>query len=165
MTVSDGDSDLESDMHMSSDNASMHSDGFSENNDSEREELEEGEIMEQFVYDTILRLVEIKGKAGFSQSIFEDLLFWGKDITSKDNVQLRSLWSSCWADVLVLLEKFGYKSPKLYWICLDDSHPNLFGLLTTKQELCPHCGQQGKMPYYYLSIIDKVKRWCSSPSM
>ena len=64
MTVSDGDSDLESDMHMSSDNASMHSDGFSENNDSEREELEEGEIMEQFVYDTILRLVEIKGKAG-----------------------------------------------------------------------------------------------------
>ena len=64
MTVSDGDSDLESDMHMSSDNASMHSDGFSENNDSEREELEEGEIMEQFVYDTILRLVERKGKAG-----------------------------------------------------------------------------------------------------
>ena len=165
MTFSDGDRDLESDMHMSSDNASMHSDGFSGNNDSEREELEEGEIMEQFVYDTILRLVEIKGKAGFSQSIFEDLLVWGKDITSKDNVQLRSLWPSCWADVLVHLEKFGYKNPKLYWICLDDSHPNLFGLLTTKQELCPHCGQQGNIPYYYLSIIDKIKRWCSSPSM
>ena len=66
--------------------------------------------MEQFVYDTKLRLVEIKGKAGFSRSIFEDLLVWGKDITSKDNVQWRSLWPSCWADVLVLLEKFGFVS-------------------------------------------------------
>ena len=37
MTVWDGDRDVESDMHLSSDNASMHSDGFSENNDSGRE--------------------------------------------------------------------------------------------------------------------------------
>lgn len=159
-------SDVESSMSLSSDdNATCNSDDSSngeEHNDSNRDEGGV-EDLEQFLYDTVLRLVEIKGQAGFSQSIFEDLLHWGKDIFNKANINLR--WPSCWADVLVLLEKFGYKSPRLYWICLDDSHPYLFSLLNAKDELCPHCGQQGKIPYYYLSVIDKVKRWSSSPSM
>ena len=28
-----------------------------------------------------------------------------------------------------------------------------------------HCGKEGTIPYYYLSVIDKVKRWCSSLTM
>lgn len=149
-------------------NASIHGGSSGEDDyDSERDKggFDQDEILEQFVYDTVLRLVEIKGQAGFSQSIFEDLLHWGKDIANKGNINLRSMWPSSWADVLVLLEKFGYKSPRLYWVCLDDSHRYLFSLLSSKDELCPHCGQKGKIPYYYLSVIDKVKRWCSSPSM
>ena len=130
----------------------------------ERNRNEGGDgYLEQFVYDTVLRLVEIKGQAGFSQSVFKDLLQWGKDIVNKANINVT--WPSSWSDVLVLLEKFGHQSPRLYWICLDDSHPYLFGLLSAKDEFCPHCGQQGKIPYYYLSVIDKVKRGCSSPSM
>ena len=152
-------SDEESSMSLSSHDGSSYSDEY---NDSSRDEGGD-EDLEQFLFDTVLRLVEIKGQAGFSQRIFENLLHWGKDIFNKANINLR--WPSCWADVLVLLEKFGYKNPRLYWICLDDSHPYLFGLLNAKDELCPHCGQQGKIPYYYLSVIDKVKRWSSSPSM
>lgn len=149
----------------SDDNSPCPSDDSSndeEHNDSNRDDGED-EDLDQFVYDTVLRLVEIKARAGFSQSIFEDLLQWGKDIAKKVNNNIT--WPSCWADVLVLLEKFGYKSPNLYWICLDESHPYLFSLLSAKDELCPHCGKQGKIPYYYLSVLDKVKRWCSSPSM
>ena len=161
-----GASDGEISMSLSSDdNATCNSDDSSngeEHNDPNRNEGGD-EDLEQFVYDTVLRLVEIKGQAGFSQSIFEDLLQWGKDIVNKANINIT--WPSSWSDVLVLLEKFGYQSPRLYWICLDNSHPYLFGLLSAKDEFCPHCGQQGKIPYYYLSVIDKVKRWCSSPSM
>lgn len=170
-TASEIPGDAESFMCMSSsdEDANMHSDDSCIYEDSERDpdedDLDQDERLEQFVNDTVLRLVEIKGQAGFSQSIFEDLLIWGKDILNKANPDLRCMWPSDWGDVLVLLEKFGYKSPRLYWICLDDSHPYLFGLLTTRDELCPHCGHQGKIPYYYLSVIDKVKRWCSSPSM
>ena len=147
------------------DNSACPSDDSSndeENNDSSGVDGQD-EDLDQFVYDTVLWLVEIKAHAGFSQTIFEDLLQWGKDIANKVNTNIA--WPSCWAEVLVLLEKFGYQSPSLYWICLDDSHPYLFGLLSSKDEFCPHCGNQGKIPYYYLSVIDKVKRWCSSPSM
>ena len=151
--------------HKKYENATCNSDDSSngeEHNDHNRNEGGD-EDLEQLVYDTVLRLVEIKGQAGFSQSTFEDLLQWGKDIVNKANINIT--WPSSWSDVLVLLEKFGYQSPRLYWICLDNSHPYLFGLLSAKDEFCPHCGQQGKIPYYYLSVIDKVKRGCSSPSM
>lgn len=150
-------SDTESFMEMSSDgNASSDniSDG-EEQNDSDRDEGEE-EDLEQFLYDIVLRLVEIKGKAGFSQSVFEELLHWGEDIINKANSNLHAVWPSCWADVLSLLEKVGYSNPRLYWVCLDDSHPFLFGLLSSKDENCPHCGKKGKIPYYYLSVIDYV---------
>ncbi|KAL9965988.1 hypothetical protein ACROYT_G023992 [Oculina patagonica] len=64
-------SDEESSMSLSSDdNAACNSDDSSngeEHNDSNRDEGGE-EDLEQFLYDTVLRLVEIKGQAGFSQS-------------------------------------------------------------------------------------------------
>ena len=131
---------------------------------NEDEELDEDAVMKEFVLDAVLRLVEIKGEAGFSHKTLEELLTWGRNLHCANNEQLIPFWPSCWSEVLLLLESVGYKSPQLYWICLDESHPCLFGLMRAKTELCMHCGKEGTIPYY-LSVIDKVKRWCSSPTM
>ena len=63
------------------------------------------------------------------------------------------------------LEKIGYNDAKLYWICLNASHPCNYSILKSKEEKCQRCGEFPTIPYYYLSIIDKVTRWCSSPLM
>jgi hypothetical protein len=131
----------------------------------EDEELDEDAVMKDFVLDAVLRLVEIKGEAGFSLKTLEELLIWGRNLHCANNEQLLPFWPSCWSEVQVFLENVGYKSPQLYWICLDESHPCLFGLMREKAELCIHCGKEGTIPYYYLSATDKVKRWCSSPTM
>lgn len=104
-------------------------------------------------------------KPVFHKKTLEDLLNWGRDLHCKDNEELKSLWPSCWNDVTFFLEKFGYKHPKLFWICLDDSHPCLFSIMAKKSDRCPHCDNEGSIPYYYMSLIEKVRRWCSSPSL
>ena len=119
----------------------------------------------KFIVDAVLKLVDLKTRAGFSIKTFEDLLNWGKEIHCIDNEERRSKWPSSWEGVLVLLEEIGYSSPNLYYICLNASHPCLYGLMNSKMELCPYCGNPGKIPYYYLSVCDKVKRWFSSPKM
>jgi len=118
-----------------------------------------------FVNDAVMRLVEIKGKNGLSVKAFEDMLNWGKNLHCKNNEEARSHWPSSWDDVRRLLKQQGYHDPKLYWICLDSTHPCLYGLMEMKDIPCPYCGKPGEIPYYYISLVDKVKRWCGSPSM
>ena len=114
-----------------------------------------------FVTEAILKLLEIKGEAGFSINTFEKLLYWGKVLQSDE----RRHWPSSWQEVQTILQEIGYKDAKLYWICLDISHPCSYGRMNSKNEKCPYCGNEGNIPYYYLSVVDKVKRWCSSPEM
>ena len=72
---------------------------------------------------------------------------------------------SSWKDVQSLHGEFGFKMPKLYYIYLDCSYPCRYALMGYKMDVCPHCGKQGMIPYYYLSVKDKVKRWFSSEEM
>ena len=99
---------------------------------NEDEELDEDAVMKEFVLDAVLRLVEIKGEAGFSLKTLEELLIWGRNLHCANNEQLIPFWPSCWSEVLLVLESVGYKSPQLYWICLDESHPRLFGFIKSK---------------------------------
>ena len=129
---------------------------------------EEGDDVDKFIFNAILRAVEMKDQMAISIQNFEDLLDWGKKLYSRNNNRVdeaNTIWPSKWDEVCSLLETIGYSTPKLYWVCLDSSHPCQYGLLQNKEECCPYCGKHGNIPYYYLSIISKVKRWCSSSSM
>ena len=75
------------------------------------------------------------------------------------------MWPSNWDEVCTLLENIGYSNPKLYWVCLDSSHSCLYAILENKEDCCPHCGKHGSITYYYLSVTNKVKRWCSCTSI
>ena len=126
---------------------------------------EESNEVREFIRQTILKLVDIKTKSGFSIKTMEDLLEWGKEIFSKNNNETYDTWPSSWEHVLHILEEIGFNNPKLYFICLNSDHPCVFGLMESKRDLCPHCGNPGNIPYYYLSVLDKVKRWFSSQKM
>lgn len=63
-----------------------------EDNDSNQGDGQDKDL-DQFVYDTVLRLVEIKARAEFPQNIVKDLLQWGKDIANKVNTNIA--WPSC----------------------------------------------------------------------
>ena len=159
-----------------SDTDSSHSDDVfcelvsSEGSQSESNALSDGagedaNGMRDFIREAVLRLVEIKGTVGFSISTFTDLLKWGANLHCENNEAARSHWPLSWEGVQTLLGDIGFKMPKLYYICLDSSHPCLYALLESKTDVCPHCGKQGTIPYYYLSVQDKVKRWFASEQM
>ena len=142
----------------------------SEGSESDLDEIcnvveDEANNLVDFVRDAVLRLVEIKGTVGFSIDTFEDLLKWGRTLHCENNEEAKQHWPSSWEDVQSLLGEVGFKMPKLYYICLDSSHPCQYALMGSKTDVCPHCGKQGTIPYYYLSVKDKVKRWFSSEEM
>lgn len=115
--------------------------------------------------DSILCLVEMKQEMGCSINHFEELLQWGKDLHTSENNDAAIHWPRNWDGVQLLLKELGFSEPKHYWICLSSDHSSLYGLMESKDEPCPHCGNLGTIPYYYLGLPDKVKKWCSSPQM
>lgn len=125
--------------------------------------------VDEFIFDAVIRAIEMKDQMAISIQHFEELLDWGKKLYFKNNSatdnNAYAMWPSKWDEVCSLLENIAYSTPKLYWVCLDSSHPCHYSLLENKEDHCPHCGKHASIPYYYLSITNKVKRWCSSPSM
>lgn len=99
---------------------------------------EQGNGMIDFFREAVLRLIEIKGTVGFSIKIFEDLLKWGANLHCENNEEAQSLWPSSWEDGQTLLGDVGFQMPKLYYICLDASHPSLYALLESRTDVCPH---------------------------
>ena len=118
-----------------------------------------------FVRDAVLRLLEMKDKLSCSEKHFEELLEWGKQLHADGNLDAEKHWPNNWNEVQNFLSKIGFVKPKHYWICLSSVHPCHYGLMESCNELCPHCGQPGNIPYYYLSLTEKVKNWCSCPEM
>ena len=59
-----------------------------------------------------------------------------------------------------MLLKEGCSTPVNLSVCFNFEHPNRWSLLKG-DDACDICGEKGTVPYYYLSIIDKIKTWCS----
>ena len=153
----------------SGDGGDEHPHEASENSDPEdgflNEEQDQDQGFQNFVQQAVLKLLEMKQKMGCSTQHFEELLEWGRMIHARENLEAAEGWPKTWNDVQCFLKDLGYSNPKHFWICLNDNHKSHYGLMTSKDEPCPHCGNSGSIPYYYLPLTDKVKMWCGSPEM
>ncbi len=119
---------------------------------------DEAENVKKFVQESILRLVEMKQEMGCSINHFEELLKWGKDLHTSGNIDAAFHWPEKWDEVQSLLKELGFSEPKHFWICFSKDHPCHYGLMESKDELCPHCGCSGAIPYNYLGLPDKVEK-------
>lgn len=93
------------------------------------------------------------------------MLEWGKKLILAAHPHLENLWPKNWSECEKVLKKVGYEDAKQYFICLDESHRCLYGLMKSRTQPCPHCGREGTIPYYYIGLNSKLKLWCKDPEM
>ena len=115
----------------------------------------------------LLQGLSLKEKMNCSQSHFEEMLLWGKSIIRECHADqyYDDLFPTTWSMTQSLLRSSGYGPPKVYHICLDDSHPCNYAVMENSDDACKYCGKFGNIKYYYCSVTEKVKRWVSSSSM
>lgn len=99
---------------------------------------------------------------GGSQKNLMDVVFYGRDLYCKKNPAAVNRWPHTYSACLQILRKAGYTDPITYYICLDSSHPHQWSSSENPESLCQYCKKPRNIKYYYLSIADKVKRWCAS---
>jgi len=121
-----------------------------------------GQDVNRDIVVSILRAFEILEEINGSQNSFLNVLKFGRDLYCKNNQSLLRRWPTTWSACMNILKEAGYKEPTTYYVCLDESHPNLWNLMHNPHDVCKHCRKAGTIQYYYLSLMDKVKRWCSS---
>ena len=119
------------------------------------------------IFESLDLLHETKG----SLKNFEELLTVARHMYCKgagleeDDETVKKKWPSNWTAARQMLIAEGYEDAKEYMICLSDVHPQHWDILESKSDLCRHCGEKGAIPYYYLGLKGKIKRWVSHPDM
>ena len=143
------------------------------------EEAEEGVIeddtLEHKVLDAIVcaifEALDLLHETKGSLKNFEELLTMARHMYCKgaglgeDDETVKKRWPSNWSAARQILIKEGYEDAKEYFICLSDAHPQYWDILESQSDLCRHCGEKGSIPYYYLGLKGKIKRWVSHPDV
>lgn len=123
-----------------------------------------GELRKEIVC-AICRALMLVNQMQGSLNDFEEVLSFAKDLFCRSNESLTAHWPRNWRETVALLKEFGYKEPKEFTICLDESHPCHWDLMDSPNATCRHCGKNGKIKYYYLGLSEKIRTWFSDPSM
>ena len=97
-----------------------------------------------------------------SQKDFISILQCGRDLYSNGDSDICARWPSSLVACMQLLKKVGYNDPRAYHICLDKSHPCLWSIMESQNELCMYCNKAATIQFHYLPLADKVRGWCSS---
>ena len=142
--------------------------------------------LKKLVVKAVLEALSIMDNSGASIKTFEDILAYGKamlleSISSDIDVDiLLALWPKDWKAVQLLLEEQGYSDAKEFYICIcreekevrrcgktsvKYNYSRSWSVMSSKDELCPHCGNGGYIKYYYLGLSSKVKNWFKTKSM
>jgi len=129
-------------------------------NDSELNESTTNENYDAEIVQAVLKAFEIAEEMSASQKNLMEIIEYGRDLHCQGNTEKLNRWPKNYAACLQVLRNAGYKDPTIYRVCLNEAHPNLWSI-KDQTENCQYCGQQGPIMYYYLSLADKVKRWCS----
>ena len=154
--------------------------------DSDNCDTENANPLMKLVVKAVLEAVSIMDNSGASINTFEDILDYGKSmlfesISSDIDVDiLLELWPKDWKAVQSLLEEQGYSDAKEYHICICREEKEVrrcgktsvkyvysrnWSVMSSKDELCPHCGSRGYIKYYYLGLSSKVKNWFKTKSV
>lgn len=122
------------------------------------------ETMKEKIVNSILDALELQLQLKLSNIGFDHILEWGKNIfLMGHNEKFDHLWPTCWKEAEKLLHSVGYRDAKKYLICLDENHRCHYGIMSSEDDLCPHCGKSGTIPFYYLGLGPKVNLWASDP--
>ena len=121
-----------------------------------------GQDVDQDIVVSVLKAFELLKEMNGSQKIFLDVLKFGRDLYCKNDQSLLRRWPTTWLGCMNVLKEAGYKEPSTYYVCLDESHPNLWVSMNNPHDVCKYCRKAGTIQYHYLCLTDKVKRWCSS---
>ena len=85
----------------------------------------------------------------------------------KDNFLLKQ-WPKNHYECMKVLKECRYTDPITYYACFNEQHPHQWSLLKNKNENCTYsesCVSDGYIPMYYLSLKDKIRKWCKNPNM
>ncbi len=86
----------------------------------------------------------------------------GKSSTELENVE----WPLTWRRLERFLRDIGYKPPQAYYVCLSPAHKNKWTIRSSRDQPCSLChAVDGAIPYYYLPLPDKIRRWCQDEDM
>lgn len=132
--------------------------------DSHEDEPDCTKVLTEKIVDAILDALQLQLELKLSNIGFDHILDWGKKLFAMGFREHIHLWPKCWKDAERLLHSVGYRDAKKYMICLDESHRCHYGLMSSEDELCPHCNKKGTIPYYYLGLGPKINLWASDPS-
>ena len=86
---------------------------------------------------------------------------FGKELYCKGNSDLLSRWPTSWNACIALLRKAGYKKPITYYVCLNTEHQCFWSITDCATDTCKYCNKKGEIEFYYLTLADKIRRWCS----
>ena len=153
--------------------------------DSDNCDTENANPLMKLVVKAVLQAVSIMDNSGASINTFEDILDYGKamlleSISSDIDVDiLLELWPKDWNQsnhflrnrVILMLRSITFASveKRKRYRCGKTSvkyvYSRNWSVMSSKDELCPHCGSSGYIKYYYLGLNTKVKNWFKTKSM
>ena len=91
----------------------------------------------------------------FQFARLKTFLKWGRTLHCENNEEAKQHWPSSWEDVQSLLGEFGFKMPKLYYICLDSSHPCQYALRGPKRMFVHIVESKGR--FHTITLVLKTK--------
>lgn len=56
------------------------------------------------------------------------ILEFEQDCYCKGNYEMSKGWPTSWSACMKVLKQAGYKEPKAHYVCLNESHPNLWSI-------------------------------------
>lgn len=117
---------------------------------------------ENDIISAVLKAFYMIKDMGGSQKNLMEMITFGRDFYSKQNDEVKNIWLKYHSACLQVLRKAGYEDPIKYYVCLNENHPTHWSSLLDQNDKCQCCNQPGSIPYYYLSLTDKIQRWCAN---
>ena len=154
----------------SSDGPEMHMDTTSTTNVTNSTVWTPRDVVLNDLVWSVVEAFQLVDNTNGSQQNFIDMLKFGKHLymrglcinalVSESTPQVKpgdveAVWPQTWQGEMKLLEEEGYQHPKKLSVCLSDSHYFQWDVMS-EGERCRHCGESGEIPYYYLSLSNKV---------